>query len=1396
MNIFIVLFLNSFLSFFILCKCSNSIKDITNNVRKLETQCDKGFYLNSGSCFACYENCFDCDGIKCTECEDGFYPSQMNCNKCYPNCLKCDGIKCSQCLEGYYPNNMDCFKCYSNCIDCDGTICKKCAKGFYPVNMDCYSCYENCLECNGTHCTLCNEGYIPYNMNCFLIEKLACNNEQGYYMLKQDYYELKKNKDHNYICLNKEMIGNGYFVNYENENGKTSYFWDLCNKKCLSCDGVNENNCTKCDEINFYKLYEEKNNINNFKCYTPDEKKNYFIYEENGIKYLKKCSVNCLTCLNESKNKCLSCDNENYFIKYEDLINMSKGIGVQCFSQVELNNYYLYMNKYFKECIGECYTNDCDISCTNCLLNDKYECLTCNTKSNYYSLAKEYNQTKGTFRCYLKNDYPHYFINETDKTLVECSNTCDTCITQPSYCLNCSNGAYYAQGFNDNKCYFDKPEINWALNYNLKIWQKCHNKCNTCYKSTNSDIDQQCTSCNTMENYFPYQKEIIAWNNGNNKYDKTGFNCYERNQVPENYFLEPNNLTWTKCSKSCSKCEFNSNNCLVCNKDNEYYNIKYHNNGTCFKNPLAGYILDSEDEFNRCFRTCKFCHKTSNSFFYMQCKECDEIKYTLSNYSYEQSYCIPKDNSTSLYLNDQLKWYITGYNSTEHYKIYDYEIFNDIIYENYDYILTYKCPEDKPYIIYSIRQCVSSCSNPYDLFEYGLFFSNKLLYFYNDICYDECPWGSIPDNNTMTCVEINKYSFENLIVKNEFKKYYQQSVDLYLAKSANNTVFQIVSSEFTNFFYNSSANDTWKYEQYMPLFDFDECISLLVKTYNYSKNEIHIGIFQNNDLRKNNPNTILLSAINSTYYKLFLSNGTNINFSICNNMEIKVEKPINTSIISNFAESLDLLNKYNLSIFDQNNEIFDDICIPLELYGKDLSIFTRQNRIKSKLNLCDNGCDFLGIDYNKNYSICKCKINDEEESQMGVKDFMVQNFEIINQTTGSNIIIFKCLTKTKFDKNNYIFYISLIFFILNCFILILAFFFYYKKGESKPINIIESRGSISNTVGIEGNRRTVQHIISVDNNSNNFISSDRDNIKNKTFIHDLRRDADDNSQKSDILNININIFSKRQNNILFKSTPILQNQNDTIDNNANFNNNNEDNNSNNNNINNNDENNNNNVNNSVMQIQNNNFCYHFKNNLCKNFYEVMPFKNINIFEKKSIFIIIQVIIFLLQSFLFWTGMLNTEEYITKRFDEKNEIGFLYILTNEFNKYFITSLIILVSFKILNYLYKDSENNNSEDSNNDENKIFKTKCIKIFIEVVIFILHMFYMIFLYIFGNVYPNNKNLLLISVLISLLFNIIIEAFILLFASFLMSIPFICAYLNKTENFFKEFGDYILKLM
>ena len=69
--------------------------------RYLETKCDKGFYLNGDKCFECYENCLDCNGIKCTECEIGYFPNEMNCFKCYINCLECDGKKCTKCIKGY-----------------------------------------------------------------------------------------------------------------------------------------------------------------------------------------------------------------------------------------------------------------------------------------------------------------------------------------------------------------------------------------------------------------------------------------------------------------------------------------------------------------------------------------------------------------------------------------------------------------------------------------------------------------------------------------------------------------------------------------------------------------------------------------------------------------------------------------------------------------------------------------------------------------------------------------------------------------------------------------------------------------------------------------------------------------------------------------------------------------------------------------------------------------------------------------------------------------------------------------------------------------------------------------------------------------------------------------------
>jgi len=99
--------------------------------------------------------------------------------------------------------------------------------------------------------------------------------------------------------------------------------------------------------------------------------------------------------------------------------------------------------------------------------------------------------------------------------------------------------------------------------------------------------------------------------------------------------------------------------------------------------------------------------------------KCDEIDYTLYEYSLNKSYCIPKDKSGSYLTKLQTKWYIKNFKGIENLTIENENIISD-----YQRLLKYEiieeCPVDKPYIIYSSRQCVKSCYSN-NLIEFGIF---------------------------------------------------------------------------------------------------------------------------------------------------------------------------------------------------------------------------------------------------------------------------------------------------------------------------------------------------------------------------------------------------------------------------------------------------------------------------------------------------------------------------------------------------------------------------------------------------------------------------------------------------------------------------------------------------
>ena len=291
-----------------------------------------------------------------------------------------------------------------------------------------------------------------------------------------------------------------------------------------------------------------------------------------------------------------------------------------------------------------------------------------------------------------------------------------------------------------------------------------------------SIIDHQCLKCN--ENHYPINKEYDNYQNGKN----TGFNCYTDDEFESqylNYFKNSDNQ-FEKCNISCGKC-LNKDKCITCNQN--YYYLYEDENMLCYQEPLENYgliTINSSVYFKPCFHLCKYCSLVTESFLYQKCTQC-RFNYTLDIYSLNQSFCIPEDISNSSFIREKTKWYVEDIEELKFLNKdleIDYSrILNKEKYNNLEFKIVKECPPFKPYIIYSTRQCVSSC-NSSNLLEKGIFMTKK-LYFYDNICFDECPYGSIKDDINNICIEIN----HNTSINTSLNAYlFKENIDKYVIK--------------------------------------------------------------------------------------------------------------------------------------------------------------------------------------------------------------------------------------------------------------------------------------------------------------------------------------------------------------------------------------------------------------------------------------------------------------------------------------------------------------------------------------------------------------------------------------------------------------------------------------
>ena len=214
-----------------------------------------------------------------------------------------------------------------------------------------------------------------------------------------------------------------------------------------------------------------------------------------------------------------------------------------------------------------------------------------------------------------------------------------------------------------------------------------------------------CIEDQTSKDKLPKNKVIFNCSDdcfkGNIKIDLENFSCIESCSNSQNKY-EYNNYCYNECPKGTlinnELCEDN-----ICNINNQ-------NIFQCLNKTPEGYYFDSEDErYKKCFANCKFCYGPGN----ISNNNCIEFRPNLTS-------------KTDIFY---------GSDYTEMCKYYYYvdEFNNSHCIEN--------CTEKYNKLIPNKNRCIDECKKD-DIY----------IYNYQDICYNNCPNGTILSENDYICL--------------------------------------------------------------------------------------------------------------------------------------------------------------------------------------------------------------------------------------------------------------------------------------------------------------------------------------------------------------------------------------------------------------------------------------------------------------------------------------------------------------------------------------------------------------------------------------------------------------------------------------------------------------------
>ncbi|KRW99700.1 Insulin-like growth factor binding protein, N-terminal [Pseudocohnilembus persalinus] len=494
------------------------------NVSCIELICDP-------TCQTCdqnkYYNCLSCASpryLLYTQCVNTCLSYQFGdaatrtCMDCASECATCEFTDdyCYTCNDGYYYLAAD-FVCYDEC-----------PIGYFEedTTMTCDICDTNCMECDqtATTCTFCYEGTYLLNEIC-----IAACPDLAYYTdeVANACYPCNYQCPLNYCsgpaysdCLT--VCPDGYF---EQTSSRTC---EPCYPGCTLCDGA-ATVCSACAP-NFL--------LQGTDC-VDDCPVSFYFDETDVVCYA--CDASCYMCEGPAANQCTACEG-NRFLQGNQCVIGCAGTGVTG----DLTD------NVCRNCDSSCtacydYPNQCTacaagyyLSGTLCqLCSDGYygsgtacyechnDCLTC-----YGPDADNCNSCDPSRTLYLQvstcqgNCDAGYYLDTSTGICRQCNTGCATCVNKANNCLSCT-GFYILY---NNKCNHNYCPAGYVIDYANNICEQCDSTCETCTGTTSSD----CSSCEYQQRYY-YSGQCLT-------------------DCPVGYYKNTYSSTCIHCASECATC--------------------------------------------------------------------------------------------------------------------------------------------------------------------------------------------------------------------------------------------------------------------------------------------------------------------------------------------------------------------------------------------------------------------------------------------------------------------------------------------------------------------------------------------------------------------------------------------------------------------------------------------------------------------------------------------------------------------------------------------------------------------------------------------------------------------------------------------------------------------------